>query len=127
MSCEMPVCYTQSEPTANTRHRCCECRGVIEPGTKYQRITGVWDGEGATYKLCLACDSLRDAHQARLRAEGLDEDWFPGLGYLFSDLIDSSAWDFLIAELPRLDAACAWATAADIRKSYEKHQSEYHN
>jgi len=58
--CEMPSCCTETTPTARKRHRCCECRGWIEAGERYQLITGVWDGRGASYKSCRQCAALRD-------------------------------------------------------------------
>lgn len=57
--CEMPSCSTQSTPRARKAHTCCECRGGILPGERYQLITGVWEGSGSSYKTCLQCAALR--------------------------------------------------------------------
>lgn len=59
MSCEMPEAYALAVPMARKEHKCCECHGVIAKGEKYHRHSGIWDGEAATYKVCLDCDALR--------------------------------------------------------------------
>lgn len=45
--------------TARKPHRCGECHRVIEPGERYLRTTGVFDGF-ATYKTCLQCVAVRE-------------------------------------------------------------------
>jgi len=57
--CDLPSCYTSSTPLARKRHKCCECRGWIEPGEKYHRFSGIWDGEAGTFKTCDDCQTLR--------------------------------------------------------------------
>ena len=57
--CEMPTCYVHETPKARKAHRCCECRGTIQPGETYHSHNGVWDGEGATHKVCADCEALR--------------------------------------------------------------------
>jgi len=39
---------------------CCECGSSIDPGEKYYRFTGIWDGEIATWKTCVVCQDVRD-------------------------------------------------------------------
>src|SRR5690349_13413292 len=61
----MPDCIEHAQPTARRQHTCCECDGVIAFGEPYHRISGVWDGEPARFKVCVDCESLRadvDAH-----------------------------------------------------------------
>lgn len=58
--CEMPSCCVEGTPRARKRHRCCECRGWIEAGERYELITGVWDGRGQSFKTCLQCSKLRN-------------------------------------------------------------------
>ena len=41
-------------------HKCCECNREILHGEQYEYISGIWDGEPASYKTCLDCKSLRD-------------------------------------------------------------------
>lgn len=60
---------------ANRAHKCCECRGLIAKGERYIRLSGVFDGEVYSYKMCAPC---RDASV-----------WLDGIlrstGYLASD------------------------------------------
>lgn len=53
-----PSAMWESKPKAKKRHKCCECRGWIEPGEVYRRVRGVWDGEARTFSMCADCDSL---------------------------------------------------------------------
>lgn len=57
---EPAQCFTKSSPKARKSHRCCECRGWIEKDEVYERVTGVWDGSGYTFKTCRECVILRD-------------------------------------------------------------------
>jgi len=45
---------------AKKSHTCCECFEPIEPGEKYERVDGKWDGHMDTYKTCLTCVRIRD-------------------------------------------------------------------
>ncbi len=56
---EMPDVYRLSERKARKDHQCCECKGVIGKGEKYNYHSGIWNGEPASYKVCLDCDALR--------------------------------------------------------------------
>jgi hypothetical protein len=56
---EMPSCYRKDTPKARINHICCECRGVIQKGETYTYHHGVWDGRGASFKMCVDCDELR--------------------------------------------------------------------
>ncbi len=51
---------TDSIVSARKQHRCSECRGIIQPGEKYERVFLVYDGYADTYKTCLHCKSARD-------------------------------------------------------------------
>jgi len=53
-----PSVMWESKPKAKKRHKCCECRGWIEPGEVYWRVRGVWDGEAQTFSMCADCDGL---------------------------------------------------------------------
>lgn len=57
---EMPSCYNLETPTARKAHTCCECSGEILAGEKYFKHSGVWDGSGATYKVCADCEALKE-------------------------------------------------------------------
>lgn len=47
--------------TARKEHVCCECRGKIKKGDKYELFTGIGDGNIERYKTCEDCLSLRKA------------------------------------------------------------------
>lgn len=40
---------------------CCECRETIEPGERYEMVSGKWDGEWSSFKTCLPCKEIREA------------------------------------------------------------------
>lgn len=50
---------TESTPTARKVHKCGECHGHIEPGQKYQLISGSWEGEMGSFKTCMPCLAAR--------------------------------------------------------------------
>lgn len=57
---EFPSCSSESNPKARKQHRCCECRGFIQPGEKYHVFKGIWEGEASTWKSCEDCQQLRN-------------------------------------------------------------------
>lgn len=69
-----PSVFDESTPTARKEHRCSECGGVIAKGVKYKRVFGVWDGCADSFKICPACDELRERIVEHELAEGCDED-----------------------------------------------------
>jgi len=80
---DRPEFVERNEYTARKQHRCCECGRKIEPGTRYIRYSGKWDGEFMTYKRCESCDDL---------AESLEEVmcvWIGGLQECYADYLDS--------------------------------------
>ena len=79
--CELPSCSTNSTPRAQKRHRCCECRGWIEPGETYALCSGIWDGEPDRFKTCLDCDALRAAVD-----EGIDMEERTAFGMLYQTI-----------------------------------------
>lgn len=58
--CERPILYHEEFHVAAKTHRCCECGRDICPGTKYQRVDGLWAGEWNTFKSCSRCAHVRD-------------------------------------------------------------------
>ncbi len=52
--------HKQKIQTARKKHRCYECLKDIQPGEKYEYVSGVWDGDLLVYKTCLDCKSIRD-------------------------------------------------------------------
>lgn len=71
-----PSCSTESVRTARKEHRCCECDETISSGSKYEYVTGIWDGMPSVYKTCLSCVEIRRHFAA---ACAFDDDGF-GLG-----------------------------------------------
>ncbi len=47
-------------PVARKTHRCTECYRDIKHGEKYEKCTGVWEGDFETYKTCIDCLSIRE-------------------------------------------------------------------
>lgn len=62
---------------ARKPHRCQECYGTIQPGEKYHKITGVFDGSGFTHKICADCQLLINELNEGKAFE--DTVWFGGL------------------------------------------------
>jgi hypothetical protein len=66
-SCDTETCdvWDVVHPKARKAYRCDECyRDCIQPGDVYQRIGSLYDGSWATYRICLRCERLREAHNA---------------------------------------------------------------
>ena len=57
--CEMASCYGCEVRKARKHHICCECGCSIVIGEKYHYHHGVWNGSGASYKVCMGCEDLR--------------------------------------------------------------------
>lgn len=76
---ESPTVYCEEDVKARKQHRCCECRGFIQPGEIYHRHSGLWDGEWNTFKVCLDCDAImheineegKKVHEEPVSFEGL--------------------------------------------------------
>lgn len=56
-----PEFYVITTPTARKPHTCRECGDKIEPGAKYERTAGKWEGEMDTIKTCSPCAEIRKA------------------------------------------------------------------
>lgn len=77
----MPARVNTRHPVARTKHECCECLGVIVPGTVYEHVRGIWNGRWRGFKTCTPCVELR--HEANEGgpflfeelAETVDEWW----------------------------------------------------
>lgn len=55
-----PEVYKERYRKARKAHRCCECgRERIRPSDTYLYASGVWDGQGASFKVCLRCARAR--------------------------------------------------------------------
>jgi len=56
---ELPAVSSTKTPVARIQHSCCECDVPIQPGQRYERTNGCWDGEWRVYKTCWPCYELR--------------------------------------------------------------------
>jgi len=82
---ELPKFYTLENPKARKEYKCCECRGVIQKGEKYQNYSGYWNDSGFdTFKTCLDCEKLRDD-----LSTGSDTGYWPALCDLTSDCAET--------------------------------------
>ena len=57
---EFATCTSVTHHVARKEHKCCECRGIIQPMDVYERTTGVWDSTPHTFKVCGPCEEIRD-------------------------------------------------------------------
>ena len=55
-----PDFYVSKNIISRKEHRCCECYETIPIKTRYQNITGKWDGSILRYKTCSICAELRE-------------------------------------------------------------------
>lgn len=113
---EMPECFTEHWPVARKSHKCCECRGTIQPGEKYRRITGVWDGQGATFKQCADCAPLYDA------AMKLHDNEHPPLGHLWED--EENIGEDYVATWDAIAKKRGLMTVAERDAEYERRKKE---
>ena len=88
MTAMSEACYCGTEPTDNLwalyretyqvarkPYRCGECGGMIQPGRKYHKVTGLWDGDyWVIHRTCMPCSRIRDDFCKR--------------GFIFGELCD---------------------------------------
>jgi hypothetical protein len=76
--------YHREEPTARKTHCCCECSSEIQPGERYEKAVGKFDGIFESYKTCLPCSCIRRDYCAAYGAlreviwESLETDYITG-------------------------------------------------
>src|SRR5690348_18469687 len=68
-----PSCYRSERRKARNEHRCVECGKPIRVGDIYEYASGIWDGCPGSFKTCLRCVVLRDAHIKAEELMQLDE------------------------------------------------------
>ena len=88
----MPTFCVERFPTARKRHRCCECRGFVEPFDIYQHVSGMWDGDFNTFKTCPHCLQARDFYIEDLGSRDFrdpDDGQFC-FGQLFEDMREAA-------------------------------------
>ena len=54
-----PTFYSRTTPRARKRHACEECDGKIMPGDRYERVSGLWDGNFSVFITCGRCTDIR--------------------------------------------------------------------
>lgn len=96
--CEMPTAYRMTVRVARKAHRCCECKGVIPAGEKYDYHSGIWDGSPATFTVCVDCDALRDQVVSEC---GLLWDEVPAFGALRDNVEESHLEQFIAIQNKR--------------------------
>lgn len=72
---DSPQFWKEAFPAAIKRHICCECGSIIDPGEKYNKISGMWD-EFATFKTCMSCFEIRKEASSQTGC-------CPAFGYLY--------------------------------------------
>ncbi len=81
-------CFEEHYPVARKPHVCCECGAAIQPGERYQRSKGLWEGHWWTEATCDPCSRIRN-------------DFCPGgsmYGGLRDQIQDACGFDYLRAE-----------------------------
>jgi len=69
------------------RHRCEECGCDIKRGERHARVSGKYEGDLFTYRLCLDCDSWSDAFlREHFKAAG--ESCHPEIGTLWQSIAE---------------------------------------
>ena len=63
---EGPAIYWESWPKARKTHTCCECGSKIDPGEQYYRLSGVWEGQFSTFKMCMVCRKVLNEAEAEI-------------------------------------------------------------
>jgi hypothetical protein len=93
MNGEAPQVYRHATRVARKPHVCCECRGNIHTGERYNYHSGVWGGRGASYKVCADCEELRE----EMDLGALDDSERTPFGYVYDHLYEMDEADHLIA------------------------------
>ena len=57
--------FEESNPIARKQHKCVECREMIQPGERYERVKGRWEGEYSSHATCIPCQRIRDTYCPR--------------------------------------------------------------
>lgn len=82
----MPSCFKENRRTARKQHFCCECGGIIKPLDAYQYISGIWEGDPASFKTCNPCVEARGFYTDHFKDFRDPEDGACSIGDLKTDL-----------------------------------------
>lgn len=97
----LPTLYQERERKAKRSYHCVECRSRIEKGESYTHVTGKWEGNFRTYRMCNPC------YEAHGFAESLDGEC-AAFGHMHQKIED-----FRLVSLP-----AHWHHNARIRERY---------
>jgi hypothetical protein len=53
-----PEFFHVATVTARKPHKCDECGGALQPGQRYERSSGKWEGDWSTHRSCLQCGEI---------------------------------------------------------------------
>lgn len=92
---ELPQAFWSETPRARKDHICCECRGVIKAGEKYERVRGIWAGEADTFKSCFECAAIRNEFNQSARLSGCYDDEMSCFTQLYECVFESRDVTFI--------------------------------
>ena len=78
---DAPEFYSESRPVARKARKCSECRRMIQPGERYFKVVGKWDGMFDVFSRCCYCEAVAK----ELRQLPCFCDYFGGLYEIISD------------------------------------------
>ena len=72
MSCscatsDPPDVYNERHVVARKRHICYECGSAIDPGERYERVKGLWEGKWYEFKTCETCFAMKAKYDDELK------------------------------------------------------------
>lgn len=79
--CNPPEVYSETPRRARKDHTCCECGKEIMQGETYIDISGLWEGEWDSFKMCDACNLLLHSATKKYAGPGIPP---PNMGELFA-------------------------------------------
>lgn len=83
---EMCDFWVSKMKTARKHHVCGECRKNIDPGTKYESLSYVFDGSFHHEKKCTICAEIRDAFLEDGCAYAPGDMWTDMRDYVFPEM-----------------------------------------
>lgn len=69
----MPEFYSRKIRRARKQHECSECGDKINPGERYEYVSGKWDGYFDVFHTCETCKRIREDLAPNAPFGGLDE------------------------------------------------------
>lgn len=58
---DLPEFYDERWVVARKPHTCHECRRPIAIGQRYYRVTGKWDGDVNSFRICADCQDIQQS------------------------------------------------------------------